>query len=798
MDVLCSVAHPYRMTADLRDQLQRALGDSYTLEQELTGGGMARVFVAEENRLHRKVVVKVLVEGLTAGISAERFEREIQLAAALQHPNIVPLIATGGTDGLSYFTMPYIRGESLRQRLAAGPLPVPEAVRVLNDLAQALAYAHDEGVVHRDIKPDNVLLTSGAAVVTDFGIAKAVSDARATRAEQRGQQPTLTTEGTSLGTPAYMAPEQVAGDLIDARTDLYSWGLVAYEILAGRHPFNDRTTASQLMSAQLAQEPAELATLRPGLPADLTRIVMRCLEKDPDRRPSSARELSDVLTGIASGANETARRPHRSNRLLIGVISAVLLGAVAWATYARSANANAIRSLAVLPFDPVGGDSTDAYLAQGIADELKVTLGKLPGMHIAPRISGAVIRERGLTAQDIARTLDVRGVLTGTVRRAGDRLRVTAELTDTRDGRVVWTDQFDESRADIFAVEDRITRAIVSALRLQLGGDTVGVVTARRTTDGEAHDLYLRGRYFWSLRSEAGIKRAIEYFGQAVQREPEYVAAISGMADAYAVSAWYSYVPPAEGYGRAKELARQAIRLDSLLAEPHASLGYVALYYDWDWPEAERQFRRAIQLDSTYPTAHQWYGNYLVAMNRPAEAIGALRHSERADPLNRVAVGAVCWGQYMLRQYALAVAQCNKALELDSTFAVARLWSGQASAMLGDTAAAFHNLDAAVRLSGRSGVSVAALAYAHARAGRPAMARTLLTELMSPGRRYVPTYEIALVHAALGDSRAAFEWLDRAFRERSHYIALLRVDPALDPLRNDTRFDSLLARAGAR
>jgi serine/threonine-protein kinase len=553
------------------------------------------------------------------------------------------------------------------------------------------------------------------------------------------------------------------------------------------------------MSAQLAQKPADLDALRPGLPAELTQLVMRCLEKDPDRRPSSARELIGVLAGVASGANVTVRRPQRSRRLVIGAAAlAALLVVVAWAAYTRTANANAMRSLAVLPFETVGGDSTDAYLAQGIADELKITLGKLQGVHVAPRVSGAAIRARGLTTQDIARTLDVQGVLSGTVRRAGDRLRVTAELTDTRDGSVVWTDQFEEGRADIFAVEDRITRAIVSALRLRLGGDAAAVVATRRTTDAEAHDLYLRGRYFWSLRSEAGIKRAIEYFQQAVARDPEYVAAISGLADAYAVSAWYSYVPPEEGYGRAKDLARQAIRLDSLHAEPHASLGYVALYYDWDWPEAERQFRRAIQLDSTYATGPQWYGNYLVAMNRPAEGIAALRQSERLDPLNRVAVGAVCWGQYMLREYSAAIAQCRRAIELDSTFAVARLWSGQASTMAGDTVAALRDLDAAVRLSGRSGVSVAALAYAHARAGHSAAARALLSELTSSGRKYVPTYEIALVYAALGDSRDAFDWLDRAFRERSHYIALLRVDPALDPLRRDPRFDALLARAGAR
>ena len=456
----------------------------------------------------------------------------------------------------------------------------------------------------------------------------------------------------------------------------------------------------------------------------------------------------------------------------------------------RALETDAIRSIAVLFFENIGGDSSDAYLAHGITNELAVTLGRVPDIRVAPGVSARVLQSRGLTAVDLARSLAVQGVLTGSVRRGGERLRVTAELVDGRSA-----DQFEAGRADVFAVEDQITRAIGGALRPRLAGGVGPEVAAHRgTVDPEAYDLYMRGRYFWSLRSEDGMHRAIDYFGRAAGRDSDYVLAISGVADANAVSAFYSYVTPRDGYGRAKELARRALRLDSTRAEPHASLGYVALYYDWNRAEAERQLRRAIELDSTYANGFQWYGNYLIVQNRPDEAIASLRHAQRADPLNRVSVGAVCWGMVMLRRYRDAITQRGQAIELDSTFAVARLWKGQALDMLGDSGAE-HELESAVKLSGRSAVFVAALAHAYARAGQQPRARALLVELTSPRQRYVPPYEIAEVYAALGSTSEAISWLERAYKERSHSIAFLRVDAYLDPLRGDPRFAALVARS---
>jgi len=542
-----------------------------------------------------------------------------------------------------------------------------------------------------------------------------------------------------------------------------------------------------------------------GTPDSLADLVMRCLAKDPEQRPQSASELLAALNGIASDSfTTTARRPRL--RLSVWWLAAIGLAIAVAGVLAvvsqraspssdRSAVGNsAIRSVAVLPFENIGGDSSDAYLAQGLTDELAITLGTLPELRVAPRISSRVLHAKGATASEIARQLNVQGVLAGTVRRGGDRLRVTAELVNAATGERMWSEQFEEGRGDVFGVEDRVTRAIVSALRLRLAnGGAPQVTVARGTRDPEAYDLYLRGRYFWSLRSEESIRRAIDYFTRAAGRDSDYVLAISGLADAYAVSAFYSYVPPFEGYGRAKTLARRALRLDSTRAEPHASLGYVALYYDRDWAEADQQLRRAIRLDSNYATGHQWYGNYLVAMNQPQAAVASLRRAQHADPLNRVSVGAVCWGMNLLRQYRDALAQCGRALEIDSTFALAWLWRGQSSSMLGDTAAAFRDLEQGVRLSHRGAVFVAALAHAHARTGHPARARELLGELATGGR-YVPPYEVALVHAALGERSQALHLLERAYTERTPSIVFIRVDPALDPLRGDARFKALLER----
>jgi len=545
--------------------------------------------------------------------------------------------------------------------------------------------------------------------------------------------------------------------------------------------------------------------------------VMQALEKDCDQRVQSAGEVLAALDSALSPAGGTPQRarpdapasivvdlPTRGARRRWWTAGAVAAGVLiaAMAAYTRRAgegtDGGAIESLAVLPFQNIGTDSADAYLALGITDQLAVTLGRLPVVRIAPRVSSQVLASQGRTASEIADQLNVRAVLTGTVRRGGNRLRVAAELVVARTKSRVWSDEFEEQQDDVFAVEDRVTRAIVDALRGRLAAGTTLAepVVARGTSSREAYDLYIRGRYFWTQRSEVGIGKAIDYFHKAIALDPTYVAAISGLADAYGVSGFYSYLPPEEGYGQAKAMSERAMSLDSTRAEAHASRGYVALYYDWDWARAEQEFRRAIALDSSYATAHQWLGNYLVAMGRRDESVAELGRAEQLDPLNRISVGAKCWGMVLDRLYREAVAQCDRALDLDSTFALARSWKGEALALVGDAVGAEREHAQAIRLSSRSAVTVAALARSEARAGKKAEARALLEELQSPKQRYIPSYEIAEVYANLGEAAQALTWLERAHRERSHSVAFLKVDPWLDPVRGERRFKVLVGEVG--
>ena len=463
---------------ELRDRLQSTLGNAYSVERELGGGGMSRVFLARETALGRNVVVKVLSGDVIAGLSSERFAREVRLAASLQHPNIVPLLTTGAADGVPYYTMPYVKGDSLRARMKETRiLPRRQAVSILRDVARALQYAHTEGVIHRDIKPENVLLSGDAAVVTDFGIAKAISVARTSATDHTDTESgyTLTQAGSTVGTPAYMAPEQVAGDAVDHRVDLYAWGILAYELLSGAHPFAGKTSAIQLLGAQLSQVPTPLAEKVPDLPPSIANVVTRCLSKSPDERPATAAELLDNLdtTGDTYERQVRPTTPAKHGHypvaaIAIGAVTLLAIGVYAYSAKSSrgEAPAAASSSVAVLPFADDRADSANAYFGEGIADELRTALGKVPGLRVASRTSAIALgRRRDLDVREIGRLLGVFAVVEGTVRRAGGQLRVTAQLTKASDGLTLWSDAYERENKDVFAVQDDITQAIVAALR---------------------------------------------------------------------------------------------------------------------------------------------------------------------------------------------------------------------------------------------------------------------------------------------------------------------------------------------
>jgi TolB-like protein/tRNA A-37 threonylcarbamoyl transferase component Bud32 len=663
------------------DQLQATLGSAYSVERELGGGGMSRVFLAEETALGRKVVIKTLNPDLGAGLSAERFAREVRLAASLQHPNIVPVLATGIAAGTPYYTMPYVKGESLRTLVGgSGPLPHRKAISVLRDVARALEFAHAEGVIHRDIKPDNVLIAGHAALVSDFGIAKAISVARTSAPPEGLADPGtgLTIAGVSVGTPAYMAPEQVAADVVDSRSDIYAWGVVAYEVLSGAHPFAGRATAQQMMAAHLSQAPPRLADRAPGISVALSDLVMRCLEKNPEKRPGSATELLETLDSTDS--SDTQRTPtilRRRRAVIPAVIGIIAVAAVVYVVAAKMRGAGtstARRSIAVLPFAFDPGDSTDAYFGAGIADELMSALGKVPGLRVASRTSAfAVGGQRDLDVREIGRRLGVATVVEGTVRRAGDRLRVTAQLTNASDGLTLWSDTYERESKDVFAVQDDITRSIVDALRLELasdGGTGRAAPKGPGTSDPEAYDLYLRGLYLLERRG-AGVERSADYFSQAIAKDSMFARAYAALADALEFFPYFAGTPPARIERRATAAARRALAIDAGLAEPRVALA-MAHMHAFRWKEAETEFRRAIAADSTSSSAHTQFGRYLIGMGRIPEALEEFRRARALDPLAGTASVWLSHAHSLMGHHDSAWAESKRARELDPSLATAQ------------------------------------------------------------------------------------------------------------------------------
>ncbi len=777
----------------LSEQLDRALGSAYTVERELGGGGMSRVFVAHDKTLDRRVVVKVLAEHLRGDVSVERFNREIMVAAGLQHPHIVGVLSAGVVEGLPYFIMPWVEGESLRQRLASGPLPVAETIGVLQDVLRALAYAHDRGIVHRDVKPDNILLSHGAAALTDFGVAKALRSARESDAEADAE--TLTQAGMSLGTPAYMAPEQAAGDSeIDRRADIYSLGITAYEMLAGQPPFHGKPF-SALIAAHLVEAPPRLE--REDVPAGLRDLVMACLEKDPDRRPQSAATIVSALDDpeIRTGT----WRPAVSYRRRMGTISVVLVAAIVavtafFAMRSGSAGSAAVeKSIAVLPLVNVSGDTADMYFADGMTDELIGALQRVPGLRVASRTAVFAYQRESASPEQIGRDLRVSTLLEGTVRRSGNQLRLTAQLVNANDGFTVWSETYQAGMSDIFAVQDSIAQAIVAALRARFGDRDLAVESREGTRDLEAYDQYLRGRYLFAKRGEQSLRQSIEYFQSAIDRDSTFAAAHAGLAEAYGVLPYYAPVPPDSILPLGLEAADRAIALDSTLAAAFASRGSMLLNA-WRWADAERDFRTAIRLDPEYASAHQWYGEELLILGQIDSAVTQLRRASELDPVSAVMASSFSSALAIAGHTEEALRAGRRAVELAPDTYVARWLSGAALLYLGRDSAAVVQLEAA-RATGGPPHTQGLLGFAYARTGRTGEALEILRMLQGLPSLTGADIEIARIHLGLGQTDSAFVWLDRAVDNRDFKLNAESLwSPIWAPLRSDPRFDAILAR----
>ncbi len=782
----------------LRDDLQTALGDTYTVERELGGGGMSRLFVCEELAFGRKVAVKVLAPELAAGVSAERFQREIKLAAQLQHPNIVPVHATGVAAGLPYYTMPFVDGLSLRSRLERNSgVPISEASGILKDVARALAYAHDHGVVHRDIKPENILLADEASVVTDFGIAKAL---HAARTDAPGG--TLTQVGTSLGTPAYMAPEQIAGDpSTDHRADIYSFGCLAYEVLTGAAPFAHRQP-HQLFAAHMGEKPAPLTDRRADCPPEIAALVTRCLEKDPVNRPQSARELLralDVGQTYSTPVSQPARRERGGRNLVIGAIAgiAIFSAIAAYAVRGRGPAATDGQSLAVLPFENVGGDSANAYFADGMADELTTELSRIPGLTLASRTSAFRYRGSSLDIKRIGEELGVISIVEGTVRRSGNRLRVSAQLTNASNGRMMWTDTYELEADDLFAVQDSLTQSIVSALKVRLApvqSSSGASATARGTDNLEAYDLYLRGRYLWQRRGEVALRQSINFFQKAIELDPNFARAHAGLAMSASVLPMYADIPSDSMYPMGIRAGRRAVELDRNLADAHIGLAN-NLNYEFKWDEAESHLKRALTLEPNNATAHQWYGDFLYLTGRVKESIPALERAVQLEPSSAVMRNDLGIALGMAGRYAEAARSLERGLELDSTFVRVRGNLALAIALGGHP-------DSAMNVIRSAGNDVRFAEFFLLRmTGQNAELNRSVDEMR---RRMVPTSTntelFMFMHAAAGNADSTIHWLNRAIdvREGALFSASVACYPFFRFIESDPRFIAALARMKSR
>jgi TolB-like protein/Tfp pilus assembly protein PilF len=742
---------------DIPDRLRTAIADRYLIEEEIGRGGAATVYLAEDLKHARKVAIKVLRPS-PGGYEPQRFLREIRIAARLAHPQILPLHDSGEWNGMLYFVMPYAGCENLRDRLAReGALPVDVALRIARAIASALAYAHRLGVVHRDIKPENILLHEGEPVVADFGVATALSAAG-------GDNVYVTDRGFAVGTPAYMSPEQASAEPnLDGRTDQYSLACVLYEMLAGEPPFTG-TGARATMARHAIETPAPIRTRRPTVPAAIERTVLRALSKTPAERFPGMTEFSAALVDPVSE-----------------VIAAV--------------SGPSSRAIAVLPLVNASADPENEYFSDGMTDELITALAKVEGLHVASRTSVFALKGVKDDVRALGARLNVSAVLEGSVRKSGNRLRIAVQLTSVADGRTLWSERYDRELADVFAIQDEISKTIVGTLRSTLLGDLGDPVPVRYTANLKAYNLYLKGRFWWNRRTQDSIAEGIRYFEQAIAEDAGYALAYTGLADSYALQLDYRGAPVRAGLERAKVEARHALELDESLAEAHTSLGWVSFIYDWDWAGAARSLERALELNPRYSVARQWHSWFLIAMGQREAAIAEGRLAIELDPASVSIRRSMGWLHYYARQPEESLEHLRRALAMNPTAEENHRLLGLAYLQLGqhdEAAAAFKE---SIALSESPALAIAGLGTVAAGRGRDTDARAILADLAEQStKRYVSPVAYAMVHAALGDADAAFAWLDRAYEDRRGWLCYLKVEPLLDGLRGDPRFARLQER----
>jgi eukaryotic-like serine/threonine-protein kinase len=771
----------------------------FRIVSRLGAGGMGEVYLAEDTRLGRRVALKILPAEVTrdperSAPGTLRLLQEAKAASVLNHANVATVYEIGEAEGVSFIAMEYVEGEPLTIRIAGHPLEAPEIVRLGIQAADALDEAHSKGVTHRDIKPANIMITpKGQVKVLDFGLAKINAPGA-----QNGATENLTQPGMVMGTAKYMSPEQALGRSVDHRTDIFSLGVVLYEMATGRLPF-EGATAPQTLDRILHAPPEPISRISP----ELERIVRKCLEKDRERRYQSARELRVDLRNLERDSDSVTAAPpppgiskkHHWSGLrytVTGVAIVLVLGSLL--LLHQGDRADVIESIAVLPFVNGTGNPDTDYLSDGITDSLINSLAQLPKLRVTAR--SLVFRYKGKDPdpQKAGRDLKVRAVMTGRVVQRGDSLGIQTELMDVDAGTQLWGQQYNRKLADVLAVQEEIAKEISEKLRLRLTGEEQKRLTKRYTENVEAYQAYLRGRYHLYRYTADGVKRGIEFLNRAIELEPNYAPAYAGLAEAYSLHAG-SFLVSSEALPKAWSAAAKALELDDGLAEAHNALGMVKYLFEWDWTGAEREYQRAIEQNPNYATAHDQYGFYLVLMGRNEEGHREVKRAVELDPLSPAFQADLGEVFRFARRPDQAIEQYQKSIQMDPNFWLAHTLLGFVYGDKGNFSAAFAAVEKARSMEDDPQVLLTE-AHLLARSGQAARARTLLREVEERSRRSpVPVPFIALVYGDLGDKDQAFKWLEKGFQERV-WMLFLKADPNFDPLRSDTRFAEILRRMG--
>jgi serine/threonine protein kinase/Tfp pilus assembly protein PilF len=732
----------------------------YKVIEKLGEGGMGEVYLAEDTKLNRRVALKFLpVQYASDKEFKERFKREAQAAAALNHPNVITVYEVAEYQNIPYIAMEFVEGESLKDLIGKKELSIGEVLDVTLQISDGLAAAHQAGIIHRDIKPQNILMGKDHRVkICDFGLAKLKTDV------------TLTQTGSTLGTVAYMSPEQAQGKEIDQRSDIFSLGVILYEMIAGRLPFRGDHEAAVIHSI-LNDMPEPLARYKSNLPEGLQRIVDKAMEKNREMRYQHA---DDLLADLRKLKME----------LETGV------------TQTLEASTKPTPSIAVLPFANLSADPEQEYFCDGMAEEIIDALTHVEGLRVVARTSAFSFKGKHEDMREIGKKLSVGSLLEGSVRKVGKRVRISAQLINVADGYHLWSEKFDRDLSDVFAIQDEISLTIVEKLKVKLLGDEKEKMLKRYTSNLDAYDLYLKGRYHWNKRTPEALKKAMAHFQEVIRKDPDYALAYAGLADCYSMLEQVNVLPPKKAFSKAKALACKALEIDETLAEAHTSLAYVLWFYDWDWVGLEREFRRAIELNSNYATAHQWFAMALMYLGRTSEAIPEIQRALELDPLSLIMNTAAGWVYIYAGQEEKALKHAQRTLDIDPTFGFAHKIFAHINERCGRYDEAVEGyLKANAFAETLTRQEVTSLRKAYTSSGWTGYLRKRL-EIQQPKAEQgkVPSYDIACLCARLGDTEKAIEWLSRAYEERNPGLAGLLTDDAFNKLRSDPGFIEIMKK----